>query len=213
MKITVLGAAGNAGSRIVSEAITRGHEVTAVVRYSDDAKKVHSGVKTIIGDASNAADVARLSAGQDVVISAVRPASGQESNVISTTRYLMDGLADSGARLLIVGGAATLKVPGGKGKTVLEDSDYLPVAARYIGQASADQFGVCRDESRVDWVYLSPAAQFFPGTRTGEYRMGRDELLVDRKGRSRISMEDAAVVLLDEVENPKHHQTRITAAY
>ena len=213
MKITVLGATGNAGSRVVAEALSRGHEVTAVVRNSTVTNNLPAGVKILTGDAGNVEDVTEVSAGQDVVISAIRPASGHESYVIPTTRSLMDGLAKTGVRLLVVGGAATLRVPSTDGKTVIEDSNYLPVSARHIGKASADQLEVCLAETRVDWAYLSPAAQFVPGERTGNYRLGTDELLIDAEGISKISMEDAAVVLLDEAERPRHHRTRFTVAY
>ena len=213
MKITILGSTGNAGSRVVAEAQSRGHEVTAVVRNSSVTNNLPTGVKILTGDAANVGDVKKVSAGQDVVISAIRPASGHESDITSTTRSLMDGLAQTGVRLLVVGGAATLRVPGNDGKTVLEDSNYLPVSARHIGKASAEQLDVCLAETRVDWAYLSPAADFAPGQRTGNYRLGTDELLVDAEGASKISMEDAAVVLLNEAELPRHHQARFTAAY
>jgi putative NADH-flavin reductase len=213
MKITVLGAAGNAGSRVVDEALSRGHEVTAVVRNLAGSKNLPAGAKVLTGDASNAEDVAKISAGQDVVISAIRPDPNNKSETVATTNALMDGLAQTGVRLLIVGGAATLVVPGTGGKTVLEDENFLPVAARHIGKASADQLDVCLAETRVDWAYLSPAAQFAPGERTGNFRLGTDELLIDAEGISKISMEDLAVVLLDEAERPKHHRTRFTAAY
>lgn len=213
MKITVLGAAGNTGSRVVHESLSRGHEVTAVVRNLASSNNLPAGVKVIAGDAGNVEDVVRISTGQDVVISAIRPASGHESDIIPTTRSLMDGLAQTGVRLLIVGGAATLTVPGTGGKTVLEDANFLPVSARHIGKASADQLEACLAETRVDWAYLSPAAQFAPGERTGTYRLGTDELLIDAEGISKISMEDLAVVLLDEAEQPKHHRIRFTAAY
>jgi putative NADH-flavin reductase len=163
MKITILGATGNAGSRLVAEAQSHGHEVTAVVRNESVINDLPAGVKILTGDAANAADVSKVSAGQDLVISAIRPASGHESDMTSTTRSLMDGLAQSGMRLLVVGGAATLTVPGTDGKTVLEDSNYLPVFARHIGKASAEQFDVCLAETRVDWAYLSPAADFALG--------------------------------------------------
>lgn len=213
MKITVLGAAGNAGSRVVTEALSRGHEVTAVVRNSSGFNELPATAKVLSGDVGNVEDVARVSIGQDVVISAIRPAAGHKSDAISTTRSLMDGLAQTGVRLLVVGGAATLTVPGTDGKMVIEDSNFLPVSARHIGKASADQLEACLAETRVDWAYLSPAAQFAPGERTGNYRLGTDELLLDAEGNSTISMEDLAVVLLDEAEQPKHHGVRFTAAY
>ena len=213
MKITVLGATGNAGSRVVNEALSRGHKVTAVVRNSSITDNLPTGIKILAGDAGDIRDVIEFSAGQDVVISAIRPASGHEGDVIPTTRSLMDGLAKTGARLLVVGGAATLTVPGTPDKTVIEDSNYLPISARHIGRASADQLEVCLAETRVDWAYLSPAAQFTPGERTCSYRLGTDELLIDAEGTSKISMEDAAIALLDEAERPKHHRTRFTVGY
>jgi len=106
-----------------------------------------SAAKVIAGDVGNVEDVAKVSAGQDVVISTIRPASGHENDVIPTTRSLMDGLAQTGVRLLVVGGAATLTAPGTDGKKVIEDSNYLPVSARHIGKASADQFEICLAES------------------------------------------------------------------
>jgi putative NADH-flavin reductase len=213
MKITVLGAAGNAGSRVVAEALSRGHEVTAVERKSTGSNNLPTGVNVLTGDANNVEDVAKISTGQDVVISAIRPEPNNKNETVATTNALMDGLAQTGVRLLIVGGAATLTVPGTGGKTVMEDSNFLPVSARHVGKASAEQLEPCLAETRVDWAYLSPAAQFAPGKRTGNFRLGTNELLLDAKGNSAISMEDLAVVLVNEAERPMHHRTRFTAAY
>jgi len=162
MRITVLGATGSVGSRVVTEALSRGHQVTAVARNSTRFNDLPAAAKVRVGDAGNVKNVAELSAGQDVIINATRPAPGSESRIFATTKALMDGLAPTGVRLLVVGGAATLTVPG---------------------------------------------------ERTGNYRLGTDELLLDAEGNSTISMEDLAVVLLDEAERPKHHRTRFTAAY
>ncbi len=213
MRITVLGATGNVGSRVVTEALSRGHQVTAVVRNSTLFNDLPAAAKVRAGDAGNVEDVAKVSAGQDVVISAIKPAPSNKSETVATTNALMDGLAQTGVRLLVVGGAATLTIPGTGGKTVIEDPNFLPVSARQVGQASADQLEACRSESRVDWAYLSPPAHLAPGERTGNYRLGADELLLDAEGNSTISMEDLAVVLLDEAEQPRHHRTRFTAAY
>jgi putative NADH-flavin reductase len=213
MKITVLGAAGNVGSRVVTEALSRGHEVTAVVRDPARFHELPAAANARAGDAGNTEDVVAVSAGQDVVINATRPAPGSESGIVATTMAMTDGLARTGVRLLVVGGAASLTVPGAGGTTVIDDPNYLPAAARGVARASLDQLEVCRAEARVDWAYLSPPAQLVPGERTGNYRLGSDELLVDAEGISTISMEDLAVVLLDEAERPKHHRTRFTAAY
>lgn len=133
MRITVLGATGNVGSQVVTEALSRGHQVTAVVRNSTRFNDLPAAANDRAGDVGNVEDVVKVSAGQDVVISAIRPAPGNESDIIPTTQSLMDGLAQTGVRLLVVGGAATLTVPGTGGKTVIEDSNFLPVSARNIG--------------------------------------------------------------------------------
>ncbi|UNO39211.1 NAD(P)H-binding protein [Streptomyces sp. MST-110588] len=213
MRIVVFGAAGNVGSRVVAEALSRGHEVTAVVRDPARFRELPATAVPRTGDAADAEDVAGLSAGQDVVISATRPAPGGERQLVTTTEALLDGVARTGVRLLLVGGAATLTVPGSGGTTVLDTPGFLPAAWRDIALACAAQHAVCQAGTRADWAYLSPPAILEPGERTGHYRLGGDELLVDAEGRSAISMEDLAVALLDEAERPKHHRTRFTVAY
>ncbi|WP_434590804.1 NAD(P)-dependent oxidoreductase [Streptomyces sp. A5-4] len=213
MRITVFGAAGNLGSRVVAEALSRGHEVTAVVRDPARFRELDAAATAKAGDAADAEDVAALSAGQDLVITATRPAPGREGELRSTTEALLAGVARSGVRLLVVGGAGSLTLPGADGATVIEGPGF-PASWRPIALACNEQLEVVRAAAPgVDWVYLSPAALLEPGERTGAYRLGADELLVDAEGNSAISMEDLAVVLLDEAERPKHHRTRFTAAY
>ncbi|MFF5206822.1 NAD(P)-dependent oxidoreductase [Streptosporangium sp. NPDC000396] len=212
MRVTVFGAAGNVGSRVVAEALSRGHEVTAVVRDPARFHELPPAAEARVGDAANVEDVAELSAGQDIVISATRPAHGSERELVAATRALLVGLARTGVRLLVVGGAGSLTVPGTDGVTVIDTPDFPP-AWRAIALACNDQLEACRTEAGVDWAYLSPAALLEPGERTGTYRVGADELLADAEGNSTISMEDLAVALLDEAERPKHHRTRFTVAY
>ncbi|GAA2367750.1 NAD(P)-dependent oxidoreductase [Nonomuraea africana] len=220
MRITVFGAAGAVGSRVVTEALSRGHHVTAVVR--DPARyrapqlvPAHPGAALTVGagDASDLTDALRLSTGQDLVITATRPALGREDDLVTTTKTLLAAARASATRLLVVGGAATLTVPGSGGATVLDDPAHLPAAYRPIALACAAQLETCRTDTDTDWAYLSPAAQLLPGVRTGGYRLGADELLLDADGISAISMEDLAVALLDEAEHPRHRRTRFTAAY
>ncbi|MEV4050384.1 NAD(P)H-binding protein [Amycolatopsis sp. NPDC049688] len=209
MRITVFGAAGAVGRRVVAEAVTRGHEVTAVVR---DPRRVaglppEAAVRT--GNAADPGDVASLSRGQDVVITATRPAPGREPELVDVTRSLLKGLAGTGVRLLAVGGAASLRTAGG---TTVLDAPGFPAELRPIAAACQAQHDVYRADDTVDWTYASPPMLLEPGERTGRYRLGGDDLLVDADGRSAISMEDFAVALLDEVERPRHHRTRFTAA-
>ncbi|HEU5127376.1 MAG TPA: NAD(P)H-binding protein [Glycomyces sp.] len=211
MRIAVFGATGGVGRRTVAEALSRGHEVTAAVRDRDRFAGLPAGVRPRVGDVTDPAAVAALSAEADVVISAVRPPEGLEHRQAAFTKALLDGVAAAPARLLVVGGAATLTVPDTGGR-VLDDPRYVQRPWRAIAEASAEQHKVCRNEDRVDWVYVSPPAVLVPGERTGRYRIGGDELLVDERGESRISMEDFAVALVDEAESPRRARTRFTVA-
>jgi uncharacterized protein len=214
LRITVFGAAGSVGSRVVAEGLARGHDVTAVVRDPARFGELPAAAEARTGDATNVADVAELAAGHDVVIAATRPPSGSETELVAAAEALLAGLAGSSVRLLVVGGAASLRVPGANGSSVLDDPSLVPAEWRTSALASAAQLEAFRGaETAVDWAYLSPAAHLAPGRRTGAYRLGGDELLVDAEGDSRISVEDLAVALLDEAERPRHHRTRFTVAY
>lgn len=207
MRIIVFGAAGSVGSRTTAEALARGHEVTAVVRGPD--RRVPEGARAAIGDASDASRVAALSRGHDAAVSAVRAPSGREQ--VEATDALLKGVAAHGVRLLVVGGAATLRVPD-SGLMVLEDKRFIAEKWRAAAEASAAQHRRCIEEREADWTYLSPPADLAPGTRTGKYRSGTDDLLVDSEGRSAITVEDLAVAILDELEHPRNQARRFTVA-
>ena len=213
MKITVFGASGDVGRRVVAEALLRGHEVTAVARDAAKLEALPKGVRKCAADVAAPSAVARLTARQDVAISALRPPEGREDTLVPLTRAVLDGAADSGVRALIVGGAASLRMPDMNGTTVLTAPGFLPESVVPIARACAAQHALCRANERADWAYLSPPAMLTPGDRTGRYRLGSDTLLVDRDRQSRISMEDFAVALLDEAETPRHTRTRFTVAY
>ncbi|MET7300005.1 NAD(P)H-binding protein [Embleya sp. NPDC005575] len=213
MRITVFGAAGNVGSRVVSEALSRGHEVTAVVRDAARFPELHPEAEARVGDAARVEDVAALSTGKDLVISATRPAPGNEQALADTAEALLSGLTGTGVRLLTVGGAGSLTVPGTSDTMAVDDPRFVPTAWRGIALACNAQLDVFRTDTEIDWTYLSPPANLEPGTRTGTFRLGTDELLVDPDGVSAISVEDLAVALIDEAEQPRHHRARFTVAY
>ena len=212
MKITIFGAAGDVGRRMTAEALSRGHDVTAVLRDAARASELPVGAVVRVGDAMDAEAVAGLLEGQDVAISALRPASGREELLVTLTRAVLHGAARAGARALIVGGAASLRLDGDGGDTVLTAPGFLPDAVLPIAAACYAQYVLCMQEGRADWTYLCPPAMLRPGARTGRYRVGSDRLLTDAAGQSRISMEDFAVAMLDEVETPRHTRARFTVA-
>ncbi|GIF53470.1 hypothetical protein Afe04nite_80090 [Asanoa ferruginea] len=131
---------------------------------------------------------------------------------LTTAKALLAGLRGAGVRLVAVGGAGSLLVPGSGGTLAVDDPAHVAPAWRAIARAGNDQLAAFRTSTDVDCSYLSPPAILEPGERTGSYRIGTDELLVDSSGLSTISCEDLALPLLEEVERPRHHRTRFTVA-
>lgn len=212
MKITIFGASGQVGRRVVDEAIGRGHDVTAVTRGGPPLDNPDS-VTWVTGDARRPHDVTRLSRRQDLVISATSgPRSGGDELAI-TARALLDGIAHTRTRLIVVGGAGPLVVPDSGGRLVADDPHFVPAPIEGVAKACVDQLAVLREDSTADWTYFSPSADMTPGERTGRFRTGTNELIIDRDGVSRISFEDVAVALLDEAEHPRHGRTAFTAGY
>ncbi len=213
MKIAVFGITGRIGSRIVKEALDRGHEVTGISRAPGRGSLAHPKLHTVVGNVSDATLVARLVAGHDAVVSAVGPDPDKEAGtfLVDAARALLEGLrrADT-RRLIVVGGAGSLEVAPGK---VLLDTPDFPAAWKALAKSAADALALYRQEKKLEWTYLSPAALIEPGTRTGAYRTGGDALLTDARGKSFISMEDFAIAVVDELEKPRHVRKRFTVAY
>ena len=203
MNVALIGFTGRAGSRILAELLRRGHMVTGVARNVTGVAS-RPGLEVRAADAKDAAQLAPLLAGHDAAISASTFASSDPNALIAAAKQA--GVT----RLLVVGGAGTLEVAPGK---VLMDTPDFPDAYKPEAVAGRKFLDTLRAEQKLDWTFLSPAAEFAPGTRTGRFRLGGDELLVDANGRSWISMEDFAIALVDELEAPKHSRQRFTVGY
>ncbi|WP_407702292.1 EamA family transporter [Streptomyces specialis] len=210
MRIAVVGAAGMVGSRVIDEAARRGHDLVAIYRTGRPAA-LPPGVTAVAGDANAPGRMSGLFAGTDAVVAATRPAPGREHTVAATTKALLDAAATARTRVLVVGGAAPLRLPGDPGRRVLDSPEYVPEAFRAIAAASAAQLDTCRAHP-ADWIYLSPPAVLEPGPRTARYRRGTTTLVTGTDGTSRISAEDLAVAILDELETP-HRDTHFTVGY
>ena len=210
MRIVVCAAKGRTGSRIARELHARGHEVTALVRTSSGSAS-GQGVTELLDDLSNADDCAAKIAGADAVVSAYAPPPQATDELVVVTQRLVEAVSKSGAsRLLVVGGAGTLEVAPG---VTLLDSGHLPPEWRGIAESHAKTLKMLT-ESEIDWTYFAPAAYFDPGERTGRFRLGTDTLISDESGQSRISMEDYAIAMADEIELPQHRGGgRMTIGY
>jgi putative NADH-flavin reductase len=202
MKIALIGATGNAGSRILAELSRRGHHVTAIARHPEKIAEL-SGVTPLQADAGDVAGLAAAIKDHDAVVSSVHFTA-------SDPRKLIAAVHQAGVpRYLVVGGAGSLEVaPGVK----LIDTPQFPAIYRAEAAAGGVFLDLLRQEPALDWTFLSPSAMFQPGERTGKFRLGRNQLLTNDKGSS-ISFEDYAIALADEIEKPAHSRQRFTVGY
>ncbi|NOJ44994.1 NAD(P)-dependent oxidoreductase [Bradyrhizobium archetypum] len=203
MKIAVIGASGNAGSRITAELARRGHSVTAIVRHPEKVV-AQPNVTPIEGDVMDQAGLARLLAGHDAAISSVHFLASDPVKLIGAAKESKVG------RYLVVGGAGSLEVAPG---VRLVTTPGFPVAYKAEAEKGAAFLDLLRAEKELNWTFLSPSALFVAGERTGKFRLGTDQLLTAADGKSSISFEDFAVALADEIERPAHIRQRFTVGY
>ena len=233
MRIGIVGATGNIGSRLVAEAYRRGHDVVAFTREGAADRPPQDSVQWRDLDVFDLAGVTRAIQRLDVLVSSYHPGNSSKDPVGAITQAIADPNVYARAakvmltalesrtatRLIVVGGAASLEIA--PGKTTDDDTarlrevlEGLGVPGEYVAAAIGhrDALNVLRMSNRR-WTYASPSAEIQAGARTGRFRVGEDQLLVDAEGRSRISYEDFAVAVIDEIEWPRHIQRRFTVGY
>jgi uncharacterized protein len=216
LKIVVYGGSGMIGSRIVNEAAARGHQVMVVDR-SPKSALAPKGVHVMTGDVFDLADVSRNIAGQDVLVTAiaVRPAPTRDFYVRMVKVSVGAQRAQQGTpktRLMVVGGASSLN--NAEGKRIIDTFPAnMPDGAANEIRSMVEALDYLRTVTDTSWTFFSPAGGISPGQRTGKFRVGGDTLIVDDSGQSRISAEDYAVAMLDEIESPKYVNKRFTLGY
>jgi uncharacterized protein len=203
MRVSLIGATGNAGSRILAELARRGHQVTAIVRHPEKVPQL-AGVIAKQCDANRVDDLASILCGHDVVVSSVHFLDGRANKLIDAVRQARV------PRYFVVGGAGSLDSGNG---VKLIDAGGVPEPYKAESRAGCAFLDLLRETSDLDWTFLSPSAQFVAGERTGVFRLGTDTALRDASGRSWISYEDYAVALVDETEQPRHSRRRFTVGY
>lgn len=214
-KVVLIGASGYVGTAILNELLSRGHKVTGIVRNPDGMKVSHPNLEVVKADVSDADALIAACRGKDAVISAYNP-GWKNPNIYEETlknnAIILDSVKKAGVkRLLFVGGAGSLYIAPGQ---MLMDAEGVP-AQLLPGIKSLSEFylNTLLKEKDIDWIFLSPSSNLAPGRRTGHFRIGKDDLIVDDNGESSISIEDFAVAMVDELEQEKHHKERFTVGY
>jgi len=211
-KVALLGATGFVGSAILKEALDRGHTVIAIARDPEKLEK-RDGLIPTKGDVYDTTSLAGLIEGIDALISAFNPGWKNPNlyeDQVRGTKSILSAVKEADIkRVLWVGGAGGLEVK--PGVRVVDDPalpDWVPGSLATIN--ALDQLG---KEPDLEWTFLAPSAEMKPGERTGKFRLGGDQLLVDSAGHSRISVQDFAVAMIDELERPRHLHQRFTVGY
>ena len=221
LDIVVYGATGEIGSHVVQEALQRGHHVTAVSRRPEQVDMQHDRLAVVKGDLLDKASITEIVTGKDIVIVSVRGVIGDSGAPESALQFmaaelLVDALSRQGEhapRLLHVGGSGSLEVEPGVRYAAKLPRVFIPkgLEVEILGQILALEF--YRKVDDVRWTYVTPPKNFTNGPRTGAFRIGGDQALQDKRGRTRLSRADFAVALVDEAEQAQHVQQRISVAY
>jgi putative NADH-flavin reductase len=211
-RIVVFGAAGKAGSRIVSEAAARGHDVVAVARHTESLGDLPPGAVAASGDSTSPDAIRNLVPGADAVVVAVNgPGNVLWRDAAQALVETISTLPEPRPRIIHMGSGATLLLPDG---TRPLDSPGFPAQFMDVATGQAAALDYYRSSQGVEWTYFSPPPlEFGPGERRGHYRTGLDHPVTDADGRAVLSYEDFAVALVDEIEQGRFLNTRFTAGY
>jgi hypothetical protein len=217
MKVALIGASGFVGSHILQELLNRGHQVTAIVRHPEKITVQHANLVIKKGDVYNEGEVATLVKGHDAVINSFNPGWTNPNiyeDFLAGSNAIQSGVKKSGVkRLIVIGGAGSLEVAPG---VQLIDTPQFPAEYKPGASGARDYLNIIKQETALDWTFISPAIEMnhaTAGVRKGTYRTGLDNPVFDANGRSVLSVEDLALVTVDELEQPKHIRQRFTAAY
>lgn len=215
MKIAIIGATGFVGSAILKELIERGHSITAIARKQNGF--LDQKVEWSLIDVNSSQKLSEALKGHDVVISAYN-AGWENPNLyedfLNGSKSIQQAVKQAKVdRFIVIGGGGSLF---SSENTQIVDTPDFPADWKEGATAARDYLNILNEEKALDWAFFSPALEMHPGITTGrtaKYRLGKDTPVMDKEGKSQLSVEDVAVVIADEVEKPKHHMERFTAAY
>lgn len=216
MKIALIGATGFVGTELLNELLARGHQVTALAR-TPAKLAAREGLTVVAADVYDEAQVAQAVEGHDAVLNAFNPGWTDPQlyqRFMDGSHAILAGARRAKAkRVVVIGGAGSLFVaPGVQLVDTPAFLDHVPPNIVPGAQAARDLLGELRNEAALNWTLVSPPAMLQPGTRTGAYRLGQEQLLMNGEQPAGISVQDFAVAVVDELEQPKHPRQRFTVA-
>lgn len=217
MKVAIIGATGFVGTALLNELTSRGHEVIAIARRPEKISIKSPLIHPVSANAFDPQQVAKAVKGADAVVSAYNPGWTNPriyEEFLEGSRAIQAGVKQSGVkRLIVIGGAGSLEIKPG---VQLIDTPQFPAEYKPGASGARDYLNEIKKEKDLDWTFFSPAILMnhdHSGVRRGHYRLGLDNPVFDAEGKSVLSVEDLALVIVDELEHPKHIRQRFTAAY
>jgi putative NADH-flavin reductase len=214
MNIAIIGATGFVGSAVLTEALNRGFEITAIARDTSKITVKSEKLTLVNADIYDTEALAKVLKGHDAVVNAFNAGWTNPKlydDFIKGSESIQQAVKLAGVkRLLIVGGAGSLDISPG---VQLVDSPQFPAEWKTGASAARDYLNTIKNEYELDWTFLSPAIQLHPGTRTGAFRLGTDQPVFDANHKSEISVEDMAIAIIDELEQSQFIRKRFTLGY
>lgn len=203
LNIALIGASGKIGSKIAAELLSRGHSVTGISRHPENIAEAE-GLITATGDITQPEQIAQVLKGHDAIISAASFIPGESEKLFAAANL------SSVPRFLMIGGAASLLTESGER---VVDSLELPEEWMVPIREGIRAFDLIQQQQKLDWTFFSPAVMIAPGERTGQFRLGKDHVVKDDQGDSKISYDDYAIAMVDELEQGNNLKGRFTIGY
>lgn len=213
MKVALIGATGFVGSHILEELLHRNYDVTALARNTDKIPIKDSKLKTIAIDVTDIEKLTEALKGNEVVVSAFNAGWSNPNlydDFMKGSKTIQEAVKKASVkRYIVIGGGGSLYIDG---KQIVDAPDF-PTQFKAGATAARDYLNLLKQETALDWTFYSPALDMFPGERTGKYRIGTESPVFNDKGESKISVQDTAVAIVDEIENHTFSRKRFTAGY
>lgn len=213
MKVALIGATGFVGSHLLEELLSRNYEVTAIARDVNKIPLKNDKLHVVSADITNVDALAEALKGNDVVVSAYNAGWSNPNlynDFLKGSEAIQKAVKQSGVnRFIVVGGGGSLFIDG----VQIVDGPDFPEQFKAGATAARDYLNILKNETELNWTFFSPALDMFPGTRTGQYRLGTESPVFDNDGESKISVQDAAVAIVDEIEKSNYSRRRFTVGY
>lgn len=194
MKLTVFGATGKTGIELITQALEKGHAVTAFVRDPSRLAIEDKGLTLVTGDVFDPASVTQAVQGQDAVICALGAGSDLKKTTVRTTGTIniISAMQKNNVKRLLV---VTAMGVGESWDTLSSFNKFFFATLLKSARKDHEAQEAAIKESGLDWTIVRSSG-LTDTPRTGAYDVGENITAAT----SKIARADVADLLLKEVE-------------